>query len=69
MSKESVDAKVDAILAQPCPYKIPPLQYLNGHAVCPCICRAMRAAYIEGYLDNARNVSPQVGLPKEDSNG
>lgn len=57
---------VDAILSQPCPYKVPPLQYLNGHAVCPCISRAIRQAYIEGYEDAARKEEPQLGRP---SNG
>lgn len=65
MNKETIDDKVNAILSQPCPYKVPPLQYLNGHAVCPCICRAIRMAYIEGYEDRVNNTDPQVGVKNE----
>lgn len=61
MNKESLDTVINRILAQPCPYKVPPLQYLNGHAVCPCICNAVRRAYIEGYDDAQTGIHMQVG--------
>lgn len=65
MNNDTLDDKVNAILAQSCPYRVPPLQYLNGHAVCPCICRAVRMAYIEGYDASSKNVDPQVGVRNE----
>jgi len=61
MNKQPVDSVVGQILAQPCPYKTPPLQYLNGHASCPCISNAVKRAYLEGYQDGLHREMPQLG--------
>lgn len=61
MSKDSIDIVVGRMFAQPCPYRVPPLQYLNGHAVCPCIGNAVKRAYLEGYADGLHREIPQLG--------
>lgn len=52
------------ILRSPCPYNPPPLEYLGGHAFCPCISNAIRAAYIGGYSDGKEDKELKVGVVK-----
>lgn len=65
-----VEVQCNAVLAQPCPYKVPPLSFLGGHNFCPCVCTAIRTAYIGGYKDGKAGIEPEVGLdvldPKDD---
>lgn len=52
----------NAILAQPCIYTEPPLSFLGGHKFCPCVCKAIRTAYIGGYKDAKDGLPPEVGV-------
>lgn len=71
-ASNSVEHQCNAILAQPCPYKIPPFSFIGGHQFCPCICKAVRAAYIGGYKDGKAGQEPEVGIesidPKDEAN-
>lgn len=63
MSKDMpVQAQCDAILKEPCMYKLPPLMFLGGHSFCPCVCKAIRAAYVGGYLAAKEGREPEVGI-------
>lgn len=57
-----VSKQCDEILKEPCPYKFNPLQFINGHSFCPCILKAIRTAYIGGYLDAKEGKEPEVGI-------
>ena len=57
-----VQQECEHILQQPCPYKVPPLMFINGHQFCPCICKAIRTAYIGGYKAAKTGQEPEVGL-------
>jgi len=57
----SVQTKADEILSRPCPYTVPPLIYINGHAICPCIANAIKGAYVDGWNDGTKMIAPQLG--------
>jgi len=61
-SANPVEQQCNAVLAQPCPYKAPPLMFMGGHSFCPCVCRAIRTAYIGGYRDGKAGTPPEVGI-------
>lgn len=61
-----VEVQCNAVLATPCPYKAPPLQFLGGHQFCPCICKAIRTAYVGGFLDAKNGREPEVGIESAD---
>lgn len=59
---KTVDYDCNAVLAQPCPYKEPPLYFIGGHKFCPCISKAIRTAYVGGYTHGKLGVEPEVGI-------
>ena len=61
----SVEQQCNAVLAQPCPYTKPPLMFVGGHEFCPCVCKAIRAAYIGGYKAGKAGETPEVGVDDE----
>jgi hypothetical protein len=67
----SAEQECNLILAQPCPYKVPPFSFIGGHQFCPCICNAVRRAYVCGYRAAKAGEEPEVGLevvdPKDES--
>lgn len=76
-SNMPVQASCDAILRQPCPYKVPPFTFLGGHSFCTCMCQAIRTAYIGGYAAAKEGREPEMGVieskpivvtPEEESN-
>lgn len=71
MSDMPTQDMCDRILQQPCPYKAPPLMFMGGHSFCPCICQALRVAYLGGYAAAKEGKPPEVGVveTKEETNG
>jgi hypothetical protein len=51
-----------AILQQPCMYTASPFSYMNGHQFCPCVCKAIRTAYVGGYRAAKTGQEPEVGI-------
>jgi hypothetical protein len=43
--------------------------YLGGHQFCPCVCRAIRTAYVGGYKDGKAGREPEVGIETIDVKG
>lgn len=55
------------ILQRPCPYKVPPFKFLNGHEFCPCFNEALRQSYIGGYKAGKAGEEPEVGRIEDSS--
>lgn len=57
-----VQAMCDRILQTPCPYKVPPFFFIGGHQFCPCICQALKVAYLGGYAAAKEGKPPEMGV-------
>lgn len=57
-----VQKECDDILREPCMYTLPPLMFLGGHSFCPCVCKAIRVAYVGGYKAAKEGREPEVGI-------
>lgn len=62
----TIDQECGVILQQPCPYKVPPFTFLNGHSFCPCITKAIRTAYVGGYRAAQAGQKPELGIESVD---